>query len=92
MVQEGEIGIIMVRKNVLLLEDCCIPIGIGNYVLKYPRLPKSSAKQCQKTCAKFTGNNSLSGENHLKSFQSFIEDFELWDEDVAMKYFMPGPS
>lgn len=36
----------------------------------------------------FVGNNALSGEEHLKAFQIFVEYFELWDDNVGMKYFM----
>lgn len=54
-------------------------------ILGYPNLVPDNAR---KHVPKFTSNNALSGEDHLKAFQNFIEDCEIWDEDVAMKYFM----
>jgi len=37
---------------------------------------------------KFLGNNTMSGEDHLKAFQNVMDNFEVEHEDVFMKLFM----
>ncbi|HEX4849980.1 MAG TPA: hypothetical protein VFV08_04190, partial [Puia sp.] len=53
-----------------------------------PGYPNPIDKHLRLQVPKFLGNNTVSGEDHLKAFQNVMDNFEVEHEDVFMKSFM----
>jgi len=53
-----------------------------------PGYPNAIDKHLRLQVPKFSGNNTVSGEDHLKAFQNVMDNFEVEHEDVFMKSFM----
>lgn len=49
--------------------------------------PNPFPKDFRLALVRFSGNNALSGEDHLKEFSYVMDDFEVEAEDVMMMFF-----
>lgn len=44
--------------------------------------------ELRKVIPKFSRNGDASGEDHVRSFQTALDDFDVWEEDVFMRLLM----
>jgi len=66
------------------LMNICRQFDLTGYQL-YPYPPDNSWRNM---VPKFTGNNAISAEDHIRSFNAFVQDIGVEHEDVRMRLFM----
>jgi hypothetical protein len=55
--------------------------------LRLPYLLHPYPLDCYEYLPQFSGENQVSAERHLESFEDFVERFEIVHEDVIMRFF-----
>lgn len=50
--------------------------------------PNPINDELRKVFPKFSGSGDALGEDHVRSFQNTLDDFDVWEDDVFMRSFM----